>query len=72
MSGNEPHTIQAEYQHHTDAALCVKIDADVYWFTLTTIEVEDPLISFHRGDKIELDVQEWMLIKHGLDWMIEG
>lgn len=72
MSGNSLHPVQAAYQHHTDAALCVAIDDSDYWFPLVTIEVDDPLINYERNDEITFHAQEWILVELGLDYLVEA
>ena len=70
MGGNTFHSITGEYEHHTDRALCVTIDAGKYWLPLTTIELDpndDPLTDYRRGDSIKFKAQEWLLKKNGLD-----
>jgi hypothetical protein len=71
MSGNNYHSVQAVYQHHTDGAVLLKIDDDAYWFPLTTVRHSDPLIDYERGDPIDIEIQEWILVKNDLEWVIE-
>ena len=72
MSGNSFHEIKATFQTNTIAAICVNIDDKSYWFHLSTINLNEPLIDFERGDSIVLEVQEWILVENDLDCLIEA
>lgn len=71
MSRNTFHTVKAIYQHHTKSAPCVDIDDEDVWFPLTTVRHDDPLINYDRGDAIEFEAREWILVDKGLDYLVD-
>ena len=73
MSGNNYYPVIATYQHHNNAALCIRFEDEDedHWFPMVTIKHDDPLINYERSDSIEFEAQEWILLKNDLDYLVE-
>jgi hypothetical protein len=73
MSGNEFVEIKATYLHHTRGAILINDgDRDV-WIPKVAVDLDaldEPLISYERGQEIALQVQQWMIEKEGLDGLV--
>lgn len=68
MGRNDTISVSLFFQTMTERAVCVRedIDGDDVWLPLSQIEMAGDGDDYDRGDPIEIEAPEWLLLDKGL------
>ena len=72
MINNTPIPITGLFKTMSNTHLCLVINGEDHWFPFLCIQHDIVAISVSRNDEVQIQCPEWLLIRKGLEWMIEA